>query len=72
MDITGDDDYSSYSIDMKFDVTPEGKVRRAKVIESNAPSSVNALLRDQLNAVTYRPALMEGEVQKTKLKIAAV
>ena len=69
VDITGDDDYSSYSIDMKFDVTQKGKVRRAKVIESNAPSSVNALLRDQLNAVTYRPALMEGEVQKTKLKI---
>ena len=69
VDISGDDDYFNYSMNVSFAVNHAGKVRGVKMIESNAPGSINALMRDQLNGITYRPELVNGEVKKTRLTI---
>ncbi|MFT6753345.1 MAG: hypothetical protein ACJA2O_003538 [Candidatus Azotimanducaceae bacterium] len=68
-DLAGKIDYTNFNINMNFVVNEQGKVRRLKVTETNAPRLVRNLVRKQLQNMRYRPALSNGEPQLTKLEI---
>lgn len=68
-DLAGKIDYTNFNINMNFAVTEQGKVRKLKVTETNAPRLVRNLVRKQLQNMRYRPALSNGEPQYSKLEV---
>lgn len=68
-DLAGKIDYTNFNINMNFVVNEQGKVRKLKVTETNAPRLVRNLVRKQLQNMRYRPALTNGEPQLTKLEV---
>ena len=68
-DLSGKIDYTNFHINLDYVVTEEGQVRRLKVRETNAPRLVRNLVRKQLQNMRYRPALVNGEPQHTRLEV---
>ncbi len=68
-DLSGKIDYTNFHINLDYVVTEEGKVKRLKVGETNAPRLVRNLVRKQLQNMRYRPALVNGEPQHTQLEV---
>jgi hypothetical protein len=68
-DLAGKIDYTNFNINMNFVVNEQGKVRKLKVTETNAPRLVRNLVRKQLQNMRYRPALSNGEPQLTELEV---
>lgn len=69
-DIAGQDDYSSFAMDLDFVVTTHGEVKKVKVSNNTAPRLVRTLVREQLTSVTYRPELVAGEARPVKLSVS--
>lgn len=68
-DLAGKIDYTNFNINMDFVVNQQGKVRKLRVTETNAPRLVRNLVRKQLQNMRYRPALLNGEPQLTRLEV---
>lgn len=69
-DISGQGDYSDFSMDLEFRVTETGDVRKVKVLSGNAPRAVKSLVRAQLRSVTYRPELVAGVAKTSEILVS--
>ena len=56
-------------IHAKVTLTERGKVKKIRIVESNAPRALNGLFRDILRSTRFRPAMIEGEVARADLDI---
>ncbi len=68
-DISGQDDYMNYSMDLDFVVTEKGQVKKVKISNNNAPRLVRSLVRNQLGDLVYRPELVAGEARAVDLSL---
>ncbi|MBV1878398.1 MAG: tetratricopeptide repeat protein [Pseudomonadales bacterium] len=59
-DLAKNHDYSKYVVDMNFAVTAEGRATNIKVVDTNAPSSINQLMRRIVQLYRFRPKLADG------------
>ena len=59
-DLVKNRDYSSYVVDLNFDVLPNGRATDIKIVETNAPSVLNQLIRRMIRLHRFRPKLAEG------------
>ena len=68
-DVSGRHDYTEFSINLAFVVTDKGKLRKLKMLDSSAPTAVNALFRKQLQSIRFRPELINGLPQNARVVI---
>lgn len=54
------------TIDLVFDVMPDGNLENIEVLSSNGPSKLNRLVTDALRRVYFRPATRDGIPIKTE------
>lgn len=55
------DRYQKYTVDLKYAVTREGRVKDISVIESNAPRDIEIKLARDLKLTRHRPRFLDGE-----------
>ena len=53
--------YQQYTVDLKYTVTREGRVKDIAVIESNAPRDIEIKVARDLKQTRYRPRFLDGE-----------
>lgn len=60
---------SEIQIHAKVVLSDRGKVKKLRIVESNAPTLVNRLFREVLRTTRFRPAMIDGEVTTAKVDI---
>ncbi|MFT7685579.1 MAG: tetratricopeptide (TPR) repeat protein [Candidatus Azotimanducaceae bacterium] len=62
-------DISNYVMDLDFEVTTNGRAENIRVSNSNAPISMNRLMKRIVHHYRFRPSLINGSPARTKMQL---
>lgn len=53
-------------VDAEFNITPSGRARNIKIVDSNPPDVMDSLVHKSIKATRYRPRIVDGKPVLTK------
>lgn len=67
--IVGRRDYRDFEIQLEFVVDDDGRARKVRVVDSNAPAAVDLLTTRVLRTSRFRPVVRDGEVVEQTVRL---